>query len=82
MKIRKLNKFINEADNQSGMKKYIGLTLEQAIKLAKAENRKIKYHEETDDEYEWLELSTADGNGVSLSIEDGVVTEFTYLDWI
>ena len=63
------------------MKQYLGLTLAQAQDLALAEGREAFYHEETDDEFAWLEVSTAMGNGCALVLEDGKVTEYQYLDW-
>ena len=63
------------------MKRYLGLTLDQAEQLAIAEGRKVVYHEETEDECAWLEISTAYGNGAGLEIEDGIVTEYEFLDW-
>ena len=62
------------------MKKYLGLTLAQAEQLAIAEGREVVYHEETEDEYAWLEISTAYGNGAGLEINDGIVTEYAFLD--
>lgn len=63
------------------MKKYLRLTLEQAEQLAIAEGRKMVYHEETEDEYAYLTVSTTQGNGADLIIENGIVAEYVFSDW-
>jgi len=64
------------------MKKFIGLTTQEAMDLALAQGREVEYFEGNEDEYERLEVSTCEGNGAALLIEDGVVFEYEYLDWI
>ena len=64
------------------MKKFIGLSKEEAMELALAQGREVEYIPEDEWEYEHLEVSTLEGNGAALRIENGVVVEYEYLDWV
>lgn len=64
------------------MKKFLGLTWEEAIEEAKEQGRSYEVHEATDFEDAWLEVSTEDGNGAALQFEDGKVEYFEYLGWM
>ena len=64
------------------MKKFLGLTWEQAIAEAKAQGREVELHYEADEDgFDWIEVSTAEGNGAALYFEDGVCSEYVFLDW-
>ena len=64
------------------MKKFLGLTWEEAIEEAKAQGRSYEVHKATDFEDAWIEISTEEGNGVAPQFEDGKVEYFEYLGWM
>ena len=64
------------------MKKYLDLSLDEAICLAVFEGRAYKYHPESEDEDAWLEVSSPLHPGYRLDLEDGKVSEYSGLDWL
>ena len=64
------------------MKKFLGMTWEQALEEAKAQGREITIHKETEFENAWIEVSTVQGNGAGLEFEDGICTSYEFLMWL
>lgn len=64
------------------MKDYLGLTKEQAMELAAAQGRTYEWHEATEFEDAWLEVSTMEA-GAALEFDgEDTVQEYVYLDWL
>lgn len=64
------------------MKKFLGLTWEEAIAEAVAQGREYEEHAATEWEDAWIEVSTSEGNGAALEFEDGKVAYYEFLAWI
>lgn len=63
------------------MKDFLGLTWDEVIEMAQAQGREVEIHKEADSEDDWIEVSTMLGNGAGLEFEDGICTEYVFLDW-
>ena len=63
------------------MKKFLGLTWEEAIEEAKRQEREITIHEADEWSDAWIEVSTEWGNGAGLEFENGICVEYEFLDW-
>lgn len=64
------------------MKRYLDLTQAEAEALAVAEGREVEFFPESEDEGAFLRISTALGNGCDLILEDGMVVEYAFCDWL
>lgn len=64
------------------MKRYVKLTQAEAEALAIAEGREVEFFPESEDEGAFLRISTALGNGCDLILQDGVVEDYVFCDWL
>ena len=64
------------------LKDFLGLGWEQAIEEAKAQGRDYKIHKGDECDYDWIEVTTSEGNGAALEFDgEDTVQEYVYLDW-
>lgn len=64
------------------MKKFLGLTWEEAIEEAVRQGRKYEIHEADEYDEAHIEVSTVEGNGAILWFENGVVEEYEFQSWL
>ena len=64
------------------LKKFLGMTWEEAIAEATRQGREVYECEATEWEDAHLEVSTIEGNGAALWFEDDKVVEFEFLGWL